>query len=136
MKCQSCGRPTFGPRCAECAGERRLPPVADDATGFHVAPARYSGQERETIDLLRDAAGALLREALAAGCSPGDAAFAVHCGLTARKYRSRLGRKGPPEEDLRKAEWYEQMWEHVVRGGPDPRSYRAGFSPYVRPESP
>lgn len=138
MVCATCGNHVSGPICPVCLGsrvERRADPVRreDDATGFNVVPRRYSAQGRETIDQLRDAAGDLLKEALYAGCSHADAAFAAYCALTARKYRSRLGLKGPPEEDLAKAVWYETMWAHVVNGGPDPRHYRAGFRPYTRP---
>ena len=138
MVCKSCGTPTFGPLCTVCKGERVERRTGedrreDDATGFNVVPKRYGAQGRETIDQLRDAAGDLLKEALYAGCSHADAAFAVYCALTARKYHSRLGLKGPPEEDLQKAVWYEAMWEHVVDGGPDPRRYREGFRPYTRP---
>ena len=130
-------RVTYGPAedATAASGKEAKTSASSPAPGpddpcFDAVPARYGAGEREAIDQLRDAAGTLLLEALVIGCHPGDAAFAVHCALTARKYRIRKGLKGPPEMDLEKARWYEMMWEHVLGRGPDPRSYRAGFEPY------
>jgi len=108
----------------------------DDATGFNVVPKRYEAGGREAIDQLRDAAGEVFRRAKEAGCSEDDAAFATYCWLTSRKYHLRLGLKGPPEEDRKKADWYEEMWAHVACGEPDPRRYRADYAPYERPANP
>lgn len=47
--------------------ERAAGRRADDATGFNVAPVRYSAQGRETIDQLRDAAPALFAEDVRGG---------------------------------------------------------------------
>jgi hypothetical protein len=91
----------------------------DDATGFNVAPKRYSAHGRETIDRIRDVLG--------------DEGFAAYCCGTALKYRDRAGLKGDAAEDLKKAEWYEAMHACVLFGRPDPRTYRAGFQPYQRP---
>ena len=91
----------------------------DDATGFHVAPARYSAHGRETIDRIRDLLG--------------DDGFAAYCLGTAMKYEDRAGLKGPAEQDRQKAIWYRQMHACVTHGAPDPRAYRDGFVPYVRP---
>ncbi len=127
---------------AQNAGEAFLrdgPPVGapkDDATGFHVAPMRYSSHGRETIDRIRDTVGDAYLDALRAGCSSADAAFVAYCAGTALKYRDRAGLKGPEDEDAKKAEWYEQMYAHVCGNGPDPRTYRQGFEPYARPETP
>jgi hypothetical protein len=102
---------------------RHLVPEAaadPDATGFSAPPRRYSAGGRETIDRIRD--------------SMTDAAFAAYCRGTAMKYRSRAGLKGPAAEDLEKARWYEEMESCVLREGPDPRRYRAGFAPYARQE--
>lgn len=93
----------------------RLP---DDATGYNVAPKRYSAHGRETIDRIRDALG--------------DEGFVAYCRGTAMKYRDRAGLKGDADEDVKKAVWYETMAEHVVGNGPDPRAYRVGFAPYTR----
>lgn len=90
----------------------------DDATGFHVAPARYSSKGRETIDRIRDALG--------------DDGFAAYCLGTAMKYEDRIGLKDDAEQDAAKARWYRQMHACVVDGALDPRAYRAGFAPYVR----
>ena len=108
--------------------------MADDNTGFTVAPLRYSAAGRETIDRIRDRAGDWFAEALAAGCSPADAAFAVHCAACALKYRDREGLKGPADEDERKAGWYTQMFDHLCGRGPDPRTSRPGFIPYTPQE--
>lgn len=92
----------------------------DDATGFNVAPVRYSAHGRETIDRIRDLLG--------------DAGFIAYCRGTALKYRDRAGLKGDAAEDERKAAWYTQMAAHVAAPleHQDPRAYRAGWAPYVR----
>lgn len=106
-----------------------------DVTGYTKVPDRYAQESgRETIDQIRDLAGAWLRRALIAGCNVEDAAFAVHCMSTAYKYRSRLGKKDSVEQDTAKAEWYEAMFKHVLGQGGDPRSYRANFKSYERQE--
>ena len=89
-----------------------------DCTGFTGIPDHYAG-EREAIDIIRDALG--------------DDGFVAFCLGNAIKYRLRAGKKGPIEEDIRKAEWYEAMRLHVLRpqGHPDPRAGRPGFVPYV-----
>jgi hypothetical protein len=105
----------------------------DDATGFYVAPARYSAHGRETIDRMRDATPALYSFALSRGASVADAVFYVHCILDAMKYEDREGKKGDPLEDMTKARWYRQMAAHAVGDAHDPRENRgAAFVPYVR----
>jgi len=120
-------------------GARIGPPVGapalDDNTGFLVAPVRYSAHGRETIDRIRDVADTFFTEALEAGCAVSDAAFATYCGCTSLKYRDRAGLKGAADEDLKKADWYESMRQHVMGKGPDPRAYRAEFAPYTRPSA-
>ena len=106
--------------------------TTDDATGFAAAPVRYSAHGRETIDRMRDAAAELFDEAFMARLSFGDAAFAVHCALTAMKYEDREGLKGDAAEDAKKAAFYRAMHAHVLRRGPDPRSERVGFKAYKR----
>ena len=106
----------------------------DDATGFDSAPARYTKHERETIDRMRDMAGALYEEAFQARCSVNDAVFAVHCALTALKYEDREGLKGDAAEDAKKARFYRAMHAHVLNRGEDPRSSRPGFKAYKRPK--
>lgn len=104
---------------------------ADDGT--ERAPARYTAQGRETIDTMRDRAPAYFMEAaLCPGTSLGDASFYVHCRLTADKYRARLGRKEAVDatRDEACAVWYEQMAQHVLGKGPDPRENRPDFVPY------
>ena len=105
----------------------------DTPTGFDRAPDRYMGQGRETIDRMRDAAGELFERGLERGLSLGDAAFYVHCVLTAMKYEDRAGRKGDAREDNEKAMWYRRMANHLLGFGPDPRAARPGFQPYTRP---
>lgn len=107
------------PREADRLGPEAQEAQADDATGFNVAPVRYSAHGRETIDRIRDTLG--------------DEAFIAYCRGTAMKYRDRAGLKGDAAEDAKKAQWYLQMADHVSFGAPDPRAYRAGFQPYVRP---
>lgn len=94
----------------------------DTPTGFDRAPDRYMGQGRETIDRMRDAAGELFERATQHGLSIGDAAFYVHCVLTAMKYEDRAGRKGDAREDNEKAMWYRRMANHLLGFGPDPRA--------------
>lgn len=97
------------------------PGTGDDATGFTVAPVRYSAHGRETIDRIRDVLG--------------DTGFAAYCHGAAMKYEDRAGLKGDAEEDRKKARWYRAMMDHVLIGAPDPRAYRAGHEPYRRPSS-
>ena len=82
---------------------------------------------------MRDAAGELFERGLERGLSLGDAAFYVHCVLTAMKYEDRAGRKGDAREDNEKAMWYRRMANHLLGFGPDPRAARPGFQPYTRP---
>lgn len=105
--------------------------VTADAIGASVIPNRYAG-ERECIDLIRDRAQGWLVEALKCGCSMNDAAFAVHCASTAFKYRFRTGKKDVAEQDIAKAEWYEQMFQHLCGNVGDPRQSRPGFEDYVQ----
>ena len=102
------------------------------------APARYTAHGRETIDRIRDLAGAL-GDALAVGVGRPNAAefladnlFTYFCLGNALKYEDRAGLKGPREEDEAKAAFYRAMASHVKRGGPDPRSARPDFAPYAR----
>lgn len=108
------------------------PPVPADAIGATVIPDRYAG-ERECIDLIRDNASEWFLEALRAGCDVADAAFAVHCMSCAFKYRFRTGKKDVEAQEIKKAEWYEQMFAHLCGHGEDPRALRPGFTGYVRP---
>jgi hypothetical protein len=62
-----------------------------------------------------------------------DLLFAFHCEATTLKYEDRVGRKGDPADDRRKADWYRRMLAHVRGDGPDPRAERADFVPYRRP---
>lgn len=105
----------------------------DSPTAFDRAPDRYMGQGRETIDRMRDAAGELFERATMHGLEVGDAAFYVHCMLTAMKYEDRAGRKGDARQDIEKSMWYRRMANHLIGVGPDPRAGRPGFKPYVRP---
>jgi len=101
---------------ASTDGAPFLPPA--DATGFDSAPSHYAG-EREAIDTIRDY---LTHEG-----------FVHFCLGNAAKYRLRAGRKGAAEEDIRKAEWYEQMAAHAgSTNAEDPRAGREGFVPYER----
>jgi hypothetical protein len=75
----------------------------------------------------------LFERATQHGLSIGDAAFYVHCVLTAMKYEDRAGRKGDAREDNEKAMWYRRMANHLLGFGPDPRAARPGFQPYTRP---
>lgn len=92
--------------------------TGDDATGYTVAPVRYSAHGRETIDRIRDELG--------------DDGFVAYCRGAAMKYEDRAGLKGDAEEDRKKARWYRAMVGHVLDGTPDPRAYRAGHEPYRR----
>lgn len=92
--------------------------VGSTDNGFRSAPARYTKQERETIDRIRDAMT--------------DAGFVAFCLGTAMRYEDRAGAKGDAEGDAEKARWYRQMIAHVNGDGPDPRAGRPGFQPYVR----
>lgn len=103
----------------------------DSPTGHDRAPDRYTTQGRETIDRQRDAAGALFEEAIEAGLDAGDAAFYVHCQLTATKYQDRRGAKGGDDDG--KARWYWAMAAHLLGEGEDPRAGRPDFVPYARP---
>lgn len=105
----------------------------DTAHGFDRAPHRYSAHGRETIDRMRDVAGELFERAMLHGLEPGDAAFYVHCVLTAMKYEDRAGRKGDAKPDHDKAIWYRRMANHLLGVGPDPRASRPDFQPYTRP---
>ena len=106
----------------------------DDATGFDSAPNRYMRHERETIDRQRDACAVLVEEAFQARVSFADAAFAVHCALTAMKYDDREGLKDDPVRERAKQRFYRAMHAHVLNRGPDPRSSRDGFNAYKRPK--
>lgn len=92
--------------------------VQDSATGFDVAPKRYTAQGRETIDRIRDILG--------------DNDFIAFCLGNALKYEDRAGHKGDAGIDRDKARWYRAMMLHVGTGSPDPRSNRPGFAPYKR----
>lgn len=117
----------------------------DDATGFNVAPVRYSAHGRETVDRMRDMAHAYADGVLAAratGVSTFDVTdpdalanllFAYACHTHAMKYRDRAGLKGDATQDFSKADWWDQMAEHIEHGTLDPRASRAAFRPYVRP---
>ena len=61
----------------------------------HINPSHYKQSGKEVIDMMVDIWG---REAVA-----------IHCEITAFKYRMRLGLKPeqPIERDLEKAKWYE-----------------------------
>jgi len=61
----------------------------------HINPSHYKQSGREVIDMMVDIWG--------------KKAVAVHCEITAFKYRMRLGNKPdqPIERDLEKAKWYE-----------------------------
>lgn len=103
--------------------------MSDTTTGHDRAPDRYTGQDRETIDRMRD-----LAWATCTGTDP-DEMFAFHCLATALKYHDRAGLKGDADEDLAKMRWYRAMALHALTGEhPDPRADRPGFAPYsVRP---
>ena len=55
-------------------------------------PPHYTDGGIETIDFIR--------------AKLGDEGFASYCRGNAIKYLSRVGKKGNPIEDARKAEWY------------------------------
>ncbi len=103
----------------------------DDEIGRVIAPARYNAEEREAIDVMRDA------------CT--DEEFMVVCRVMALKYRLRRGQKGPAAIDGAKESWYLQMAEHVeaavafemgyvsrLNTHYDPRCSRPDFQPYER----
>lgn len=87
------------------------------------APDRYSRQDRETIDRIRD--------------QYGDIGALYFCLGNAMKYQDRAGAKeGVPEDrDRRAADWYAAMARHILAPEqyPDPRSTRSAFAPYRRP---
>jgi hypothetical protein len=93
----------------------------DSAAGFDRAPDRYTGNDREAIDRIRDHLG--------------DEGFVAFCVGNALKYEARDGRKGDPRGDADKAVWYRRMAAHVRGYGPDPRANRPGFTPYRRATS-
>lgn len=95
----------------------RLKGVPTD-NGFKTAPARYTQQDRETIDRIRDKLG--------------DEGFAAFCVGTEMRYDDRRGAKGDPDGDNEKARWFRMMAAHVAGEGPDPRADRPGFVPYKR----
>ena len=121
--------------CTRCVDALRAgrAAAADTPHGFDRAPDRYMGQGRETIDRMRDVAGELFEHATLHGLGVGDAAFYVHCVLTAMKYEDRTVRKGDAAVDVGKATWYRRMADHLLGKGPDPRAERPGFQPYARP---
>ena len=88
-----------------------------DPTGFKSTPDHYDG-EREVIDLIRDFMS--------------DREFSMFCVGNMIKYNERAGKKGEKDVDLAKAQWYLEMYRHVVFGSPDPRSTREGYIPYER----
>lgn len=93
-----------------------------DPVGETTAPSHYA-RERETIDTIRDVLG--------------DEGFKAFCVGNAIKYFDRAGRKGDAQEDLKKADWYSVMFEHLRRPHAhlDPRCRRVDFEPYSRPYS-
>ena len=101
---------------ASRTGEQAL---NDSVIGTDEAPKRYSGQERETIDRIRDCLGSV--------------GFADWCLGNAVKYMDRAGRKGSFDEDRAKAAFYCEMAWHVrdPRRNKDPRRNRPDFKPYV-----
>ena len=100
---------------------------ADSPTGHDRAPDRYTTQDRETIDRMRDLAHAMFADPDVA-----DAVFAFHCIATALKYSDRCGRKDLPDIEKKKLAWYLAMAAHVRDGAPDPRSERPGFVPWEK----
>lgn len=82
-------------------------------------PDHYTVNGRETIDRIRDVLG--------------DVGFYNFCIGTAMKYEDRAGLKGDAQEDFAKQTFYREMANHVIGLGPDPRSGRPNFKPYVRP---
>jgi hypothetical protein len=101
--------------------------VSDSPTGHDRAPDRYTTQDRETIDRMRDLAHAMFADPAVA-----DAVFAYHCIATALKYSDRYGLKDLPEIDAKKLHWYLAMASHVRDGTPDPRSERADFKAWEK----
>lgn len=115
-----------------------LEELARREAGFVEPPSRYTKQERETIDRMRDFAHKM---AASVCCGDdvdwlADLLFIFHCEATALKYEDRNGSKGDPLGDQAKAEWYVQMAEHVrsPETKQDPRASREGFVPYERPK--
>ena len=68
----------------------------------HINPSHYKQSGREVIDMMVDIWG--------------KKAVAVHCEITAFKYRMRLGNKPdqPIERDLEKAKWYEAKAKELI----------------------
>ena len=87
--------------------------------GFDIAPDRYTGEGRETIDRIRDVLG--------------DDGFRAFCAGNAMKYEDRAGRKGDAVGDVEKARWYRQMVAYLDGEADDPRAGRPGFVGYSRP---
>lgn len=112
-------------RTAEEWGQVAVSETTAD-NGFATAPERYTRQERETVDRMRD----LFRQKAGMMPAVGDAWFAVFCEANALKYKDRNGAKGDPEGDIEKACWWRMMAAHVRGEGPDPRHQREGFVPY------
>lgn len=87
-----------------------------------VAPDRYMLDGVETIDKIRRE----LREM--AGRDLGDCMFIGFCIGNVRKYGDRVATGGPNEtRDREKRAFYEQLAQHVMGNGTDPRSDRPGF---------
>ena len=118
--------------------------MEDDNTGFNKAPARYMAHGRETCDRMRDEAHRaavklnvdfeLLRDRDEI-VEMADVLFAYACDTHALKYEDRLGLKGDPTRDAKKAAFWRQMAAHVrlPKVVLDPRASRSDFVPYVRP---
>jgi hypothetical protein len=103
---------------------------ADSVDGTDRRPDRYAGPGgRETIDRMRDLAHDTVSDPQLA-----DLVFAFTCNATALAYRDRAGKKGDAALDLRKAEFWDAMAEHVIDPSacPDPRHKRPDFEPYER----
>lgn len=112
--------------------------MSDSTTGFDRAPDRYSGQDRETCDRMRDGAfkrARVFQGALGDILHLADWMFAYACETHALKYEDRAGRKGDAAEDLDKARWWREMAAHVRGEGDDPRSSRESFVPYEYQEA-
>lgn len=86
--------------------------------GFETPPSRYTRQDRETIDRIRDAMT--------------DLEFRAFCLGTAMRYEDRAGAKGDAVGDDEKARWYREMVAHLDGFAGDPRRNRPGFTAYVR----
>jgi hypothetical protein len=74
-----------------------------------INPAHYKARPVEVIDQMRALYGV--------------DALAIHCDLTAFKYRQRAGLKPgqPVQQEIDKALWYEALARHLRGHGPDPR---------------